>query len=166
MNLLHVAIGLIGDSDPTFRKACLVGAMSLPSDISNMLDQNQKTIFSHLINKIDTESGFLDALRIIEVAMQKNEDPFQRIRWLRLLSADGETTGHDSNFSFMEASKLFPLCVEHKDKAEEAFIHVKSRFCDEVLFVDVLDRYKLLLNKYRKARKQYMNGMISLQCTS
>lgn len=98
--------------------------------------------------------------------MQKNEDPFQRIRWLRLLSADGETTGHDSNFSFMEASKLFPLCVEHKDKAEEAFMHVKSRFCDEVLFVDVLDCYKLLLNKYRKARKQYMNGMISLQCTS
>nr|POE69500.1 bifunctional lysine-specific demethylase and histidyl-hydroxylase mina [Quercus suber] len=124
VNLLHVAIGQIGDSDPNFRKACLVGAMSLPSDTSYRLDQNQKTIFSHLINKIDTESGFLDSLRTIEVAMQKNEDPFQRIRWLRLLNADGETTGHDWNFSLMEASKLFPLCVEHKDKAEEAFMHV------------------------------------------
>ncbi|KAM4097871.1 hypothetical protein ACJW30_07G034800 [Castanea mollissima] len=164
VNLLHVAIGLIGDSDPTFRKACLVGAMS--SDTSYRLDQNQKTIFSYLINKINRESRFMDALRIIEVAMQKNEDPFQRIRWLWLLNADGETTGHDWNFSFMEASNLFPLCIEHKDEAEDAFIHVKSRFCDEVLFGDVLDRYKLLLDEYRKARKQYMNGMISLQCTS
>uniref|UniRef100_A0A2N9EV40 Bifunctional lysine-specific demethylase and histidyl-hydroxylase n=1 Tax=Fagus sylvatica TaxID=28930 RepID=A0A2N9EV40_FAGSY len=167
VNLLHVAIGLIGDSDTTFRKACLVGATSLPSGTCYWLDLDQKTIFSHLIDKINTESRFSEALRIIEVAIRKNEDPFQQIRWLRLLNAEGETAeGHDWNFSFMEAAKLFPLCVKHKDKAEEAFMNVKSRFCDEVLFGDVVDRYKLLLDKYRKARKQYMNGMISLQCTS
>jgi hypothetical protein len=34
---------------------------------------------------------------------------------------------------------------------EAAFMQVKSKFCDEVLFEDVIDSYKLLLEKYKKA---------------
>lgn len=170
MNVLHVAIGLVGDSDPTFRKACLVAAIYLSSATNYWLDLKQRTIFSHLIDKVNKESRFLEALRNIEVAIQKNEDPFHQIRWLRLLSMDGETIeGNDWNVPFVpfvEMAKLFPLCVRHKDQVEAAFMRVKSRFCDEVLFGDVVDSYKMLLDKYRKVRKQYMDGMVSLHCTS
>ncbi|XP_035549242.1 uncharacterized protein LOC109008174 isoform X2 [Juglans regia] len=167
VNVLHVAIGLVGDSDPTFRKACLVAAISLSSDTGCWLDLNQRTIFSYLIDKVNTESRFLEALRSIEVAIQKTEDPFHQIRWLRLLNMEGESIeGNDWNVPFVEMAKLFPLCVRHKDQVEAAFMRVKSRFCDEVLFGDVVDSYKMLLDKYRKARKQYMNGMVSLHCTS
>ncbi|XP_041022781.1 uncharacterized protein LOC121263777 [Juglans microcarpa x Juglans regia] len=167
VNVLHVAIGLVGDSDPTFRKACLVAAISLSSDTGCWLDLHQRTIFSHLIDKVNTESRFLEALRSIEVAIQKTEDPFHQIRWLRLLNMEGESIeGNDWNVPFVEMAKVFPLCVMNKDQVEAAFMRVKSRFCHEVLFGDVVDSYKMLLDKYRMARKQYLNGMVSLHCTS
>lgn len=167
VNLLHVAIGLLGYSDPTFRKACLVAAISLPSETSSWLDLNQSTIFSYLIDNINKKSRFLEVLKSIEVAIQKNEDPFQRIRWLGLLNLEGETyERHDWNFPLMEVDHLFRLCAQHKDKVEAAFMHVKSRFCSEVLFGCVLDSYKMLLEKYRKTRRQYMNGMTSLHYKS
>lgn len=167
MNLLHVAIGLMGDSDPIFRKACLVAAISLPADTNYWLDLNQRTCFCRLVDKIKSESRFFVAFRSLEAAIRENEDPFQRLSWLRLLSLEGETIeGHDWNLASMEMAKLFSLCVRHQDKVEAAFERVKSRFCDEVSYGDVLGSYRRLLDKYRKVRKQYMNGMISLHCAS
>ena len=166
VNLLHIAIRLIGDSDPTFRKACLVAAITLPSDSKCWLDSNQRTIFSYIIDKICSESGFLEALRVVEVAIQRNEDPFQRLRWLHLLNWEAEMIEeHGGDFlpsvGFENLSSLFN---QHRGKTEVAFMHVKSKFCCEVAFEDVLDSYGLVLQKYKKTRKQYMNGMLSLHC--
>lgn len=167
VNLLHVVIELLGVSDPTLQKACLVGALSLPLEDNGWLYLNQKTIFNHMIDQLDKGSKFLEALRIVEVAIEKNEDPFHRMRWLRLLNQETENTQeHEWNIPFVGVQKLFPSYVQHKNMAEAAFVQVKSKFCDEVLFEDVIDNYKMLLEKYKKTRKQYMNGMLSLHCKS
>lgn len=163
VNLLHFAIKIISNSDPTFRKACLAATDSLPSNVCNRLAQNQKNIFCHLIDKIHTESRFLEVLSSLEVAIQKNEDPYQQIRWLWHLHPGKESvSGYNFNQSFM-AEDLLSLCVQHKDEIEAAFLGVKSRFCCEVIFENVIISYRMLLQKYRKTRKQYSNGMISLQ---
>ncbi|XP_038994514.1 uncharacterized protein LOC120118552 isoform X4 [Hibiscus syriacus] len=77
IRLLHIVIGLIGNSDPTFRKACLVAAAASQSDTNSWLDLYQRTTFSYLIDKISSESRFLEALKSVEVAIERNEDPFQ-----------------------------------------------------------------------------------------
>ncbi|XP_057995501.1 uncharacterized protein LOC131168763 [Hevea brasiliensis] len=164
VNLLHAMIELIGASDPTFRKACLVGALSLPLDRRDWLYCNQKTIFNYLINKINLESWFLEALRMVEVAIEK-KDLFQGMRWLHLLNNETETIqGHGWNTPLMEIENLFPAYIQHQDLAEAAFMQIKTKFCDEVSFEDVVDSYKMLFEKYKKARKQYVNGMLSLHC--
>ncbi|KAF7806709.1 Bifunctional lysine-specific demethylase and histidyl-hydroxylase NO66 [Senna tora] len=160
VNLLHFSIKIIGNSDPTFRKACLAAADSLPPDVCNWLAQNQKKIFAHVIDKIHTESRFMEVLSSLEI--HKNEDPYQQIRWLWLLHLKKEAVGvYDLNQSYM-IEDLLSLCLQHKDEVEAAFLDVKSRFCSEVVFEDVLITYRLLLQKYKKTRKQYSNGMISL----
>ena len=165
VNLLHIAIRLIGDSDPTFRKACLVAAITLPSDSKCWLGLNQRTIFIYIIDKICSESGFLEALRVVEVAIQKNEDPFQWLRWLQLLNWEAEMIEeHGGDFPSVGFEKLSSLFNQHRDKAEVAFMNVKSKFCCEVAFEDVIDSYGMVLEKYKKTRKQYMNGMLSLHC--
>ncbi|PON42746.1 hypothetical protein TorRG33x02_335140 [Trema orientale] len=161
--LLHVAIGLIGDSDPTFRKACLVAGIFSSSNSSEWLDLNQENIFCHLVDKINTESRFLEALSNVEAALRKNEDPFQRIRWLWTSNLVGKPCErHDWNMPFGGIMNLFPLSAQDKCEVEGKFMQMKSRFCSEVLLEDVKQSYKMLLEKYRKVRKQYMNGMISL----
>lgn len=165
VNLLHLLIGLIGDSDPTFRKACLVGAVSWPSDTEDWFYLNQKTIFNKLIGKISADSRFLELLSSMEVAIRENIDPFQQMRWLQLLDWNRETLeDHDRNLPFTGVEIMFPLYAEHKDMAETAFMQVRSKFCSEVSFEDVIGRYKMLLGKYKETRKQYMNGMLSLHC--
>lgn len=165
VNLLHLLIGLFGHSDPTFRKACLVGAVSRPSDTEDWFYLNQKTIFDELIGKISADSRFLELLSSMEMAIRENTDPFQQMRWLQLLDWNRETLeGHDRNLPFTGAEIMFPLYAEHKDMAETAFMQVKSKFCCEVSFEDVIERYKMLLGKYKETRKQYMNGMLSLHC--
>lgn len=102
-------------------------------------------------------------LKSVEVAVQKNEDPFQRFKWLQLLSQKAETVERqDWNMPFMGPENFSALCGQDRDKVEAAFRLVKSRFCCEVKFDDVLESYKMLLERYKKVRKQYMNGMISL----
>ncbi|KAG6741049.1 hypothetical protein NC652_040213 [Populus alba x Populus x berolinensis] len=166
VTLLHLMIELIGASDSTLRKASLVGALVLPLEINDWLYLNQKTTFNHIIDQINKASMFLEVFRSVEVAIGKNEDPFHRMRWLRLLYQETETIQeHDWNVPLGEFQNLFPSCAQHKDMTEAAFMQVKSKFCDEVLFEDVIDSYKLLLEKYKKARKQYMNGMLSLHCS-
>lgn len=159
VHLLHLAIKIISYSDHTFRKACLAAADSLPPDVSYWLAQNQKNIFCHVIDKIHTESRFLEVLRTLEVANQKNIDPYQQIRWLRHLEKD--TVGVH-NYPSCMIEDMLSLCVQHKNEVEAAFLDVKSRFCSEVVFEVVLISYRVLLQKYRKTRKQYSNGMISL----
>ncbi|XP_061361743.1 uncharacterized protein LOC133305516 [Gastrolobium bilobum] len=162
VNLLHVAIGIIGNFDPSFRKACLTAAVSLPPGVYNRLVQSQRNTFVHLLDKIRSESRFLEVLSCIEVAIQKSEDPFQQIRWLRVLHMEKDTSsGYNTNKSFM-IEDILSMCTRHKDKLEAAFLNVKSRFCSEVVFEDVVTSHRMLLQKYTKTRKQYVNGMVSL----
>ncbi|XP_059637411.1 uncharacterized protein LOC132279449 [Cornus florida] len=165
VNLLHVAIKLIGDYDPTFRKACLVASTSLSSDTEGWLDLNQRTIFSQLISRINTESRFSDTIRSIEMAVQKHEDPLQQIKWLQHLDNNGETIDRqDWRSPSVGTESFLLLCDQHKDEAEAAFMRVKSKFCSEVVFEDVEQSYRMLLEKYKKTRKQYMSGMLALHC--
>ncbi|ESW26670.1 hypothetical protein PHAVU_003G138500 [Phaseolus vulgaris] len=162
VNLLHVAIGIISNLDPSFRKACLTAAVSLPPVVYDSLFQGQRNTFFYLIDKICTESRFMEVISSIEVAVQKNEDPFQQIRWLWVLCMEKETNSeYNTNKSFM-SEDILSLCAEHKDKLEAVFLNVKSRFCSEVVFEEVVTNHRTLLQKYRSTRKQYINGMVSL----
>lgn len=161
MDLLHVAIGIISTSDPSFRKACLTAAVSLPSDVYNKLIQNQRKTFFDLIDKIRNECKFSEVLSNVEVAIQKNKDPFEQIRWLWVLSMENEANNGYTDKSFI-IEDLCSLCAKHKDKLESAFLKVKSRFCSEVVFDDIVTSNRILLQKYKKTRRQYINGMLSL----
>ncbi|KAL1100980.1 hypothetical protein V6Z11_D05G266400 [Gossypium hirsutum] len=165
--LLHIVIGLIGNSDPAFRKACLVAAASSQSNTNSWLDQCQRTIFSYLINKISRELRFQEALKSVEAAIERNEDPFQQIKWLGYLNQERESVeGHDWDLDWYvgstEIKDIFAVYVEYKEMAERVFMDVKSKFCNEVSYDDVTANYKLLHEKYEEVRKQYMNGMLSL----
>ncbi|KAJ4830785.1 hypothetical protein Tsubulata_031165 [Turnera subulata] len=162
VNLLHSMIELIANSDPTLRKACLAGSRVLPL---HWLTLEQKSIFSHVISQINKKSEFSEVFRSAEVAFAKDEDPFRRMGWLQFLNRDKEVLNeHDCNMPFRGVRDLWALYSQHKDKAELAFMQVKSKFCDEVSFEDVIDSYRILLEKYKKTRGQYMNGMLSLHC--
>ncbi|XP_044471379.1 uncharacterized protein LOC123200301 isoform X3 [Mangifera indica] len=165
VNLLHLVILQMGDSDPTFRKACLVAAVSLPLETDDWLYLNQKTIFTQLIDKISSESRFLEVLSSVEMDIRKNVDPFQRVRWLQFLDWKKEPFGGlDGNSPFRRVETMLPSYVQNKCEAEAAFMQVKSKFCREISFENVIGIYLMLLEKYRKTRKQYMNGMLALHC--
>ncbi|KAK3005449.1 hypothetical protein RJ639_015618, partial [Escallonia herrerae] len=157
VNLIHVAVKVLGCNDPTFRKACMVGAISLPLVTEGWLNINQRTIFKQLLTKISTESSFLDTVKSVEAAIQKREDPFQDLKWLQHLNKKGKASERH-----IRVENLFDLVNQQKDKAEVAFMDAKSRFCKEVEFEDVQQNYMVLLEKYRTARNQYKNGMLSL----
>ncbi|KAK7265355.1 hypothetical protein RJT34_32974 [Clitoria ternatea] len=162
VNLLHVAIGIISNFDPRFRKACLTAAVSLPPGVYDYLLQGQRNTFFHLIDKIRTESRFLEVLSSIEVSVQNNEDPFQQIHWLCVHRMEkGTSNEYNTNKSFM-IEDLLSLRAQHRDKLEAAFLNVKSRFCSEVVFEEVVSSHRMLVQKYRKTRKQYIDGMVSL----
>lgn len=161
VNLLHVSIGIISTFDPSFRKACMIAA-TLPPDVYNRLIQNQRNTYLLLIDKIRNESRFSEVLSNIEVAIQKNIDPFEQTRWLWVLHMEEEAdSGYNINKSF-NIEDLLSLCARHRDQLEAAFLNVKARFCSEVVFEDVITSHKMLLQKYKKTRRQYINGMISL----
>ncbi|GMH13598.1 hypothetical protein Nepgr_015439 [Nepenthes gracilis] len=161
VRFLHVAIRLIRNAEPVFRKACLVAADSLTSDPEDWLEHNQRAIFNSLINKIYELSSFTDALETIQIAIQRCEDPFCWMGWLSVL-IDKEMSVHYWKFPSEGIDKLLPLIDQHRDSAEAAFVHVKSKFCREALFDDVKECYKKLHDMYKKTRNQYMNGMLSL----
>ncbi|KAK4431972.1 Bifunctional lysine-specific demethylase and histidyl-hydroxylase NO66 [Sesamum alatum] len=161
VKLLHIAIKLIGNRDPGFRKACLVGAIHSNGCLFN----NQTTIFQYLISRITSDSNFSDAVQHLEAAIDKNEDPLEYVRWMKHLYEEGEEVERSQSLSSSSAdSRCLPdLLIQHnRDTAEAAFVHVKSKFCREVEFQDAEQHYKLLLEKYRKVRKQYSTGMLSL----
>ncbi|CDP03013.1 unnamed protein product [Coffea canephora] len=165
VNLLHVAIKLIGDNDSTFRKACLVGQISLSTATEGWLSMNQRMIFNYLTSRINTESKFSDFLEFLETAVQKHEDFFQQLRWLQHLTMERDSS-HGSCISSTDTRTILHFCMQHKDIVEDAFLLVKSKFCAEVLFEDVEPNYKMLLERYKRVRQQYTKGMLSLHLTS
>ncbi|KAL0316642.1 UNVERIFIED_CONTAM: Bifunctional lysine-specific demethylase and histidyl-hydroxylase NO66 [Sesamum radiatum] len=161
VKLLHIAIKLIGNHDPGFQKACLVGAIHSKDCLFN----NQMMIFWDLISRIISDSKFSDAVEHLEAAIHKNEDPLEHVRWMKHLNEEGEEVERSQSLSISSAdSRCLPdLLIPHnRDTAKAAFVHVKSKFCREVEFQDAEQYYKMLLAKYRKVRKQYSNGMLSL----
>ncbi|KAF5789547.1 putative [histone H3]-dimethyl-L-lysine(36) demethylase [Helianthus annuus] len=155
MHLMHIAIKLIGNIDPTCRKACLAGAISYPLVTEDFLQTHQRSTFNHLLSIINSSSNFNDVYSNLEVAIRKNEDLFENLRWVRHL---------DQKMSSIAMEDLFHVVVHQKDKVEAAFMEAKSKFCNEVVFDDVVHRYSMLLGKYRSMRKRYMNGMLALSC--
>lgn len=151
---MHIAINLIGDVDPKFRKACLIGANSFPSE--DWLQTHQRSTFNHLLSKIDSDCNFNDIVSKIVAAIRKNKDFFDKLRWVRHLNQEMPS---------IRIEDIFHVVAHQKDKVEAAFIVVKSEFCNEIVFDDIVHHYKVLLEKYRSTRKQYINGMLSLNCT-
>lgn len=163
VSFLHIAIQLMATSKPTFRKACLAAA-NLSSCSNNLFDMNHR-IFYSLIDKINAEASFVEVVKHMGDAIEKHEDPLERIKWLLQLSLE-TTEGCDWHIPYRGAENLLRSCLGDRDATEAAFMHIKYRFCVEVSFEDVTKRYKMLLEKYRRVREQYMNGMISLNCGS
>ncbi|KAL3841064.1 hypothetical protein ACJIZ3_025655 [Penstemon smallii] len=165
VKLLHISIKLLGNLDSTFRKACLVGALAMSSITGDWLCEHQITIFKYLMGKIATESKFSDAIQYVEEAIRKNEDPLEHVRWTKYLTVEGEIDRSDHSGIYSPDCKyLFDLVIQNRDVVEVAFMEVKSKFCCELDIEDVEKCYKLLLERYRKVRKQYTNGMLSLHC--
>ncbi|KAL7093117.1 hypothetical protein ACP275_11G023100 [Erythranthe tilingii] len=159
VRLLHIAIKLIGNTNPEFRKSSLVGAKLLSSDAGDRFRKNQKTTFDYLFSKIIGESKFSDAVEYLEAAVQKNEDPLEHIRWMKHLNGEEENEREKSSSSNIS---LADLLIQHRDIAEATFMEVKSKICSEVEFQNVERYYQVMLEKYKKVRKQYTNGMLSL----
>lgn len=167
VKLMHVAIKVLADLDPTFRKACLSGAISSSSHPEEWLDIHQKTIFIDLINRISNEVSFENAMEQVLTSFAESEDPFQEISWLHNFGRDGEVIEEEfSHNSLVDQHDYFHrLNQQQKDEMGVRFAQVKSAFCSEVVYEDAQQMYKGLLQKYRAVRKQYTNGMLSLHCT-
>ncbi|KAG9141766.1 hypothetical protein Leryth_018149 [Lithospermum erythrorhizon] len=167
VKLMHIAIKLQADLDPKFRKACLSGAISLPSQPEEWLDIHQKTIFIYLVNRITNESSFESAIEHVLTSFAKSEDPFQEISWLHNFGRDCEVTEDEYlHNSLVDPHEYFAgLNRQQKDDMGVAFAQVKSMFCSEVVYEDAQQKYIVLLQKYRMVRKQYTNGMLSLHST-
>ncbi|XP_074280682.1 uncharacterized protein LOC141605705 isoform X2 [Silene latifolia] len=162
VNILHVAIRLVSCTEPVFRKACLLASNSLPRETKVWLDENQKDVFDQVINKVHGLANFTDSVNFVKMALQQKEDPFHWLRWLEHLNEKDVFDGISFDYESAEIGKLISSIDENKEKAEGVFDHLKSRFCDEVLFNDARDRFKTLHDKYKEGRVQFMNGMLSL----
>ncbi|XP_010927052.2 uncharacterized protein [Elaeis guineensis] len=169
--LLHVAIRLISDHDPIFRKACMVAAKHWSADTDKdfhvqMLLLSQRATFGYIINRIHASSNYIEAFRIIETVVQeRNDDSLQWMRWLQHLPQHGDVDEKlDFNNLLGVLDDLIVLYNEDNKKAMVEFAHFKSKFCRYVIFEDACKSFVILLEKYRKTRKQYMQGMWSLHC--
>ncbi|KAH9617666.1 hypothetical protein KSS87_013966 [Heliosperma pusillum] len=164
LNILHVAIRLISRTEPVFRKACLLAANSLPRETKVWLDENQKDVFDQVINKVRGLANFTDSVNFVKMALQQNENPFHWLRWLEHLNEKVVSDRNSFDSDLAEIGKLISSIDGNKESAEGVFDHLKSRFCDEVLFNDARDKFKNLHDKYKEGRVQFMNGMLSLHC--
>lgn len=149
--LLHIAIKLISDQTPAFWKACMVA--------SNFKIQNQKSTFNHLINIINEESNFMEVFNWVKLVVEKREeDSIQCMRWLRNVYDDID---YDNLLETLEEYVLV-ACRGKSEESRAEFSLFKSRFCGSAVFEDACACFGSLLEKYRKARSQYMKGMLSL----
>ncbi|XP_026457973.1 uncharacterized protein LOC113358592 isoform X2 [Papaver somniferum] len=170
--LLHISIQLIGYQDSVFRKGCMVASFSLPQNkkenqLSEKLDLDQRKTFSYIVDCIDKEANFLKAFQCVEEAIQeKNEEWFQRLRWLHHLDHEGVADeGFDWTSHLEGFENLLRLLYEDREDAEATFTLVKSSFCKAVAFENVCESFEMLLLKYKRTRKHYMSGMLSLHCS-
>ncbi|RZC71166.1 hypothetical protein C5167_034430 [Papaver somniferum] len=170
--LLHISIQLIGYQDSVFRKGCMVASFSLPQNkkenqLSENLDLDQRKTFSYIVDCIDKEANFLKAFQCVEEAIQeKNEEWFQRLRWLHHLDHEGVADeGFDWTSPLEGFENLLRLLYEDREDAEATFTLVKSSFCKAVAFENVCESFEMLLLKYKRTRKHYMSGMLSLHCS-
>ncbi|XP_048141821.1 uncharacterized protein LOC115731091 [Rhodamnia argentea] len=164
IRLMHFMVMLLGDADPMFRKACLVNSICFSRDTNHWLYQSQVAIFRYIIDKISESSKFMETLQSLERLIQVEEDPFRRIRWLESFYCKEEEANerYEDYVLHVDAKHIYDSHPEEKETLEAAFFTVKSEFCEQVLLEDVVPRYRLLLEKYSKVRKQYLNGMLSL----
>lgn len=162
LNILHVAIRLIGSSEPVFRKACLVAASSLPTMTANWLDKNQRATFNLVIDKIYELSSFTDSLQFLQMAVEREDDPFHWLRWLEHINGRKVYIQDFCDFTSDGRCNVLSFINQHKYDAEAVFSHIKSNFCNEVLFDEAKESFKTLHALYKEARIGYMNGMLSL----
>ncbi|XP_026663693.2 uncharacterized protein LOC103715626 [Phoenix dactylifera] len=167
--LLHVAIRLISDHDPIFRKACMVAAKhwSADTDVDHRVQTlllSQRATFGYIIERIHASSNCIEAFRIIETVVQeRSDDSLQWMRWLQHLPQHGDVDEKlDFNNLVGVLDDLIVLYNEDNKKAMIEFTQFKSKFCRYVIFEDACKSFGILLEKYRKTRKQYMKGMLSL----
>ncbi|KAL0919889.1 hypothetical protein M5K25_012014 [Dendrobium thyrsiflorum] len=162
VNMLHVVVRQMADKNTVFRKACLIISPFFSSNIK----LKQETTFDHIIEEINKSSSFSETFDLIATAVQENnEDYLQWMRWLRHLRQERfEKLDFDRP---LELFKEFVLLNDMPFKEVMAeFSQVKSDFCRSVVFEDAGDELKVLLEKYRTTREQYMKGMLSLHRTT
>ncbi|CAN6241232.1 unnamed protein product [Urochloa humidicola] len=167
--VLHVAIRLLSNNDPIFRKACIVAA-KLPSSSScttahlNALRSSQRSTFDEIIRSIERNCSFKGAFKSIELTVQeKNDEAFQWMSWLRHLPQGGDVDLRVDFCNILETlEELVEAFSSNPEQALVSFTGFKSRFCRCVVYEDACQSFETLLQMYRTTRNQYMRGMLAL----
>lgn len=164
---LHVAIRLLSDSDPIFRKACMVAAKFGPSSSCTTTHlkafrSNQRSTFDEILRKIDQNCSIKEALKRITLAVKERDDEaFQWMSWLRHLPQQGVDKIDFCNI-FGALEELLEAFNSNPDQALDGFTAFKSGFCQRVVYEDACETFETLLEIYRTTRTQYMRGMLAL----
>ncbi|KAF7038345.1 hypothetical protein CFC21_048541 [Triticum aestivum] len=159
--LLHVAIRLLSNSDPSLRKACMVAA-KLPSS-SNSLRSSHRSTFAEILHNINRNCGFEDALRSVElVVKERNDEPFQWMSWLRHLPQQHGRSRIDFCDVLGPLEELLDMFISDRERASADFADFKSRFCSRAVYDDACREFEALLVLYRTARTRYAKGMLAL----
>ena len=165
--MLHVAIRLLSDSDPIFRKACMVAAKFGPSSSCTTTHlkafrSNQRSTFDEILRKIDQNCSIEEALKPIVLAVKERDDEaFQWMSWLRHLPQQGVDIIDFCNI-FGALEELLEAFNSNPDQALDGFTAFKSGFCQRVVYEDACETFETLLEMYRTTRTQYMRGMLAL----
>lgn len=124
-----------------------------------------KEVFSNLIGIVARRCRFADAYRIVEASLNSlADDSLQWMKWLRHLSSeDTNSSGqHSCDDPYKLLREMFKADQSDVLEYESAFLQVKSKFCHEVKFEEAQSGFAFLLRKYRRSRKQFINGMLAL----
>ncbi|KAM0896156.1 hypothetical protein ACQ4PT_023369 [Festuca glaucescens] len=171
--LLHVAIRLLSDKDPTLRKACMVAAKlpsfsnSCPTSHSKSLRNRHMSTFIEILNKINNTCILKEALSWIELAVKgKTDEPVQWMSWLRHLPRQqhGDTAARRIDFCDVLGpfEELLNVFSSDPEQASADFTNFKSRFCRCAAYDDACKSFNMLLHMYRTTRTQYTKGMLGL----
>ncbi|KAG6493380.1 uncharacterized protein LOC122002003 isoform X1 [Zingiber officinale] len=159
--LLHVAIKLIADDVSIFRKACLIAAKFVEHH-ADTLRLNQKANFLKIINIIDVSSNFTETFEKT-VVQEANDNFLEWMRWLRHLPQRGvEDVKIDFDDPSRMRSELIELSIKGNEEMKDEFFQTKSRFCRSLVYEEACRMFQVMLEKYRRTRNQYMNGMLAL----
>lgn len=169
--VLHVAIRSLSDSDPIFRKACMVAAKLRPSSPcttthseAHSLWSSHRSTFDVILGKIDQKCSIKEALKRIELAVkERNDGPFQWMSWLRHLPQQGDAYQRVDFCNIISAlDELVEAFSCGPEQAVADLTGFKSRFCRRVVYEDACESFETLLGMYRTVRSQYMRGMLAL----